>query len=337
VKYISKHTTIIDIAQKLGIAPSTVSRALHNHPDVKRETKEKVKKVAEELNYIPNPIAQSLKSNKTTTIGVIVPEIRHDFFSQAISGIEEVAYHSGYTIIVCQSNESYEREVLNTSVLLHHRVAGVVVSITQNTRNGDHFQDLLRRKIPLVFFDRVCEDITASKIVIDDYKSAYDAVTYLLKKGYSRIAHFAGPKGVGIYDKRLEGYIDAIKDYQIPLIDRLLLHAGLDAANGYDAMDSLFKSNMIPDAVFTVNDPVALGACKRIKDAGLKIPIDVAVIGFSNNVITSVVDPPLTTIDQFPFEMGKKAAEILIRTIDDATIEPTTIVMETKLIVRESA
>ena len=336
MKLTSKHTTIIDIAQKLGISPSTVSRALHNNPDVKGETKELVKKVAEELRYIPNPIAQSLKSSKTTTIGVIVPEIKHDFFSSAISGIEEVAYKSGYTIIVCQSNESYEREVLNTHVLIRHRVAGVLVSISQNTKRGEHFQDLLRRKIPLVFFDRVCDDVKASKVVIDDYKSAYDAVTYLINKGYKKIAHFAGPKGVGVYDKRLKGYIDALREHQIPYIDGLLLYVGLDAKNGYDAMDSLLKSNLIPDAIFTVNDPVALGACKRVKEAGLKIPQDVAAIGFSNNVLTSVVDPQLTTIDQFPFDMGKKAAEILICTIEGTTLEPKTIVMDTKLIVRES-
>ena len=205
MKLTSNHTTIIDIAQKLGISPSTVSRALHNNPDVKRETKELVKKVAEELHYIPNPIAQSLKSNKTTTIGVIVPEIKHDFFSSAISGIEEVAYRSGYTIIVCQSNESYEREVVNINALMQYRVAGIIVSISQNTKNGDHFQDIIRRKIPLVFFDRVCEDIHASKVVIDDYKSAFEAVMYLIKKGYKTIAHFAGPKELAICDKRWRG------------------------------------------------------------------------------------------------------------------------------------
>jgi DNA-binding LacI/PurR family transcriptional regulator len=336
MKYTSKHSTIIDIAQKLGISPSTVSRALRNHSVVKKETRELIKKVAEELRYIPNPIAQSLKSNKTTTIGVIVPEIKHEFFSFAISGIEEVAYTSGYSIIVCQSNESYEREVLNSNLLMQHRVAGVVVSISQNTKNGQHFQELLRRKIPLVFFDRVCDDIHASKVVIDDYQSAYDAVTYLISRGYKKIAHFAGPKGVGIYEMRMNGYVDAIKEHQIPFHEGFILHAGLDANNGYDAMDSLIKSHMIPDAIFTVNDPVALGACKRVKEAGLKIPEDVAAIGFSNNIIGSVFDPLLTTIDQFPFEMGKKATEILIETIEGTTIEPRTIVMKTKLIVRES-
>jgi DNA-binding LacI/PurR family transcriptional regulator len=219
---------------------------------------------------------------------------------------------------------------------MHHRVAGVVVSISQNTKSSEHFQDLLRRKIPLVFFDRVCDDINASKVVIDDYKSAFDAVTFLINKGYKKIAHFAGLKGVGIYEKRLKGYVDSMKENQIPFVDGFLLHAGLDAKNGYEAMDSLFKSKLIPDAIFTVNDPVALGAYKRIKEAGLKIPDDVATIGFSNNVFTSVVDPPLTTVDQFPFEMGRKAAEIFIETIENNLMESKTIIMDTKLIIRES-
>jgi DNA-binding LacI/PurR family transcriptional regulator len=331
-----KHSTIIDIAHKLKISPSTVSRALNDHPGIKEETKVLVRKIAHELRYSPNPIAKSLQSNRTTTIGVIVPEIMHDFFASAISGIEEVAYHSGYTIILCQSNESAEREVINANVLVQHRVAGIIASITQTTTNSNHFQEIMRRRIPLVFFDRVCDDVPTSKIVIDDYKSAYDAVTYLINKGYHKIAHFAGPKGVGIYEKRLKGYVDAINEHHLPLIDGLMLHAGLDAKNGYDAMDSLFKSNLIPDAIFTVNDPVALGACKRVKEAGLKIPDDVAAIGFSNNVVTSLVDPPLTTVDQFPFEMGRKAAEMLILTIEDNSIEPKTIIIDTKLIVRGS-
>jgi DNA-binding LacI/PurR family transcriptional regulator len=331
-----KHTTIIDIAKILGISPSTVSRALNDHPDINVKTKEKVRKTAKKLLYFPNTIAQSLKNNRTTTIGVMVPEIKHDFFSSAISGIEDIAYHSGYTIIVCQSNESYEREVLNTSVLMRQRIAGVIVSISQNTKSSEHFQDLLRRKIPLVFFDRVCDDIETSKVMIDDYKSAFDAVIYLINKGYKKIAHFAGPPGVGVYEKRLKGYVDAIRKNKIPFIDGLLLHTGLHTKDGYESMDLLFKSKLIPDAIFTVNDPVALGACKRIKEAGLKIPNDIAAIGFSNNVITSVVDPSLTTIDQFPFEMGRKAAELLIQTIENKLMKPKTIIMDTKLIVRES-
>jgi DNA-binding LacI/PurR family transcriptional regulator len=331
-----KPITIVDIAKRLEISPSTVSRALSDHPDIKKETKEQVRRVAKELRYFPNPIAQSLKSSRTTTIGVIVPEIEHDFFSSAISGIEEVAYQSGYTIIVCQSNESYEREVVNTNVLMHHRVAGVIVSISQNTKNGDHFQDLIRRRIPLVFFDRVCEDVVASKVVIDDYKSAFEAVTYLIGRGYRKIAHFAGPKELDICKKRLRGYVEALQQAHFPVLNEFVRYGGLHEQDGYNSLDYLLQHNMVPDAIFSVNDPVAIGAFQRIKEAGLKIPGDIALIGFSNNKITSLIDPQLTTVDQPSFEMGKKAAGLLISAIEDNVSEPTTVVLDAKLIIRES-
>jgi DNA-binding LacI/PurR family transcriptional regulator len=336
MKHTLKHATIVDIAKKLGISASTVSRALNDHPDIKKETKEQVKKTAKELRYYPNPIAQSLKNNRTKTIGVIVPEIKHDFFSSAISGIEEVAYQSGYTIILCQSNESFEREVINTNMLMHHRVAGMLVSISQNTKSGDHFQDLIKRRIPLVFFDRVCEDVVASKVVIDDYKSAFDAVSFLIVKGYKRIAHFGGPKELDICKKRLSGYIDALKRADIYLQNGFVRYGGLHEQDGYDSMESLLTEKTIPDAIFAVNDPVAIGAYQRIKEAGLKIPDDVAIMGFSNNKITSLVDPQLTTVDQPSFEMGKKSAEILIGIINGTVKEAKTVVLDTKLIIRGS-
>jgi DNA-binding LacI/PurR family transcriptional regulator len=332
-----KHATIIDIARRLKISPSTVSRALSNHPDIKEQTKERVRKTAEELQYLPNPIAKSLKSSRTTTIGVIVPEIKHDFFSSAISGIEEIAYQSGYTIIVCQSNESFEREVVNTQVLMHHRVAGVIASISQNTRCGNHFNDLLKRKIPLVFFDRVCDDVTTSKVVIDDYKSAFDAVAYLVQKGYKKIAHLAGTQELGICRQRLNGYLDALHANNIPVRDELVRYGGLHEENGYSSMYDLFREDLIPDAVFAVNDPVAIGAFQRIKEVGLKIPDDIAIIGFSNNKITSLIDPQLTTVDQPSFEMGKTAAQILIDEIEMRTTEPKTVVLNAKLVIRGSA
>ncbi len=333
-----KHTTITDIAKKLGISPSTVSRALSDHPDIKTETKMKVKKIAKEFNYKPNPIAQSLKNNRTTIIGVIVPEIKHDFFSSAISGIEDVAYHSGYTIIVCQSNESFEREVINTNALVQQRVAGIVASISQDTKNSGHFQSVIDRGIPLVFFDRVCKDISANKVVIDDCKSAFEAVTYLVNKGYKKIAHFGGPKDLDICLQRLGGYKEALKKAGIPFNKDLVHYGGLHENDGYDAMDCLLKNNVVPDAVFAVNDPVAIGAYQRIREAGLKIPDDIGIVGFSNNKITSMVDPPLTTVDQPSFEMGKKAAEILIGMIENGKKLTCAkmITLDTKLIIRGS-
>ena len=333
-----KHATITDIAKTLGISPSTVSRALSDHRDIKTSTKNQIKKLAKELNYKPNLIAQSLKSNKTTIIGVIVPEIKHDFFASIISGIEEVAYDSGYTIIVCQSNESFEREVINTNVLINQRVAGIAASISQCTITNEHFRAVIERGIPLVFFDRDIKGINASKILIDDAASAYMAVTHLIDKGYRKIAHFAGPKALSVCKHRLNGYIDALKSARIPVDNNLICYGGMHENNGYDSMDYLLKKKLIPDAIFAVNDPVALGAYQRIKEAGLKIPGDIGIVGFSNNKITSLLEPALTTVNQPSFEMGKKTAEVLIEIIESkkGSVKAKTIILDTKLIIRSS-
>ena len=333
-----ENATITDIAKKLKISASTVSRALNNHPDIKKETKDQVKKLAEKLNYSPNPIARSLKTKRTNVIGVIVPEIKHDFFSSAISGIEEVAYHSGYIILVCQSNESYEREIINTNALMHQRVAGLIVSISQNTKNGNHFKESIDRGIPLVFFDRACNDISTNKVIIDDARSAFIAVTHLIERGHKKIAHFSGPKTLEICIQRLKGYKNALKKANIPLSDKLICYGDLHEDNGYASMDTLLKQNIIPDAIFAVNDPVAIGAFQRIKEAGLKIPEDIAIVGFSNNRITSLIDPPLTTVNQPSFDMGKKAAEILIEMIEKENNDNQrkTVVLDAELIVRGS-
>jgi DNA-binding LacI/PurR family transcriptional regulator len=219
---------------------------------------------------------------------------------------------------------------------MHHRVAGVLVSISQNTKCGDHFQDLIRRRIPLVFFDRVCEDVVASKVVIDDYRSAFDAVSFLIEKKYKRIAHFGGPKELDICKKRWLGYIDALKRADICLQNGYVRYGGMHEQDGYTSMDSMLKEKLIPDAIFAVNDPVAIGAFQRIKEAKLKIPDDVAIIGFSNNKNTSLIDPQITTVDQPSFEMGKKSAEMLINIIGNKMVEPETIVLDTTLLVRGS-
>ena len=331
-----KQTTIVDIATKLGVSPSTVSRALSDHPDVKQATKNLIRKTAAEENYSPNPIARSLRNSRTTTIGVIVPEIKHDFFSSAISGVEDVAYQAGYSILLCQSNESSAREIVNTRLLLNHRVAGVIVSIAQETKGSDHFREVLRRKVPLVFFDRVCNDIVASKVVIDDLKIAGDAVRHLLLRGYKRIAHFGGPQELGICRQRWEGYLAALSEGGVPVDESIVRFGGMHEQDGYATMSELLKEGNIPDAIFAVNDPVAIGAFQRIKEAGLRIPHDIGLVGFSNNKITSLVDPPLTTVDQPSFEMGRKAAAILIDTIEGRLREPTTLVIEAHLVVRGS-
>jgi DNA-binding LacI/PurR family transcriptional regulator len=334
-----KNKTILDIARELKLSPSTVSRALNNHPDINTNTKKLVNQVAQSMGYVPNPIALGLKKNRTSTIGVIVPEIKHDFFASAISGIEEVAYRSGFTIILCQSNESYEREVLNTLLLIHHRVAGIIVSISQTTQNGEHFNELNNHRIPLVFFDRVCKDVKASKVTIDDKKSAYNAVHYLVQKGYNKIAHLGGPVELDICEKRYQGYREALEEGNLNFNPDLVLSGGLHEQDGYSMMDDLLNKKNSIDAIFAVNDPVAIGAFQRIKEAGLKIPKDIGIVGFSNNKIAGLLEPQLTTVNQPSFNMGKRAAEIMVELINKGNIdiEPIIEILDAELILRGSA
>ena len=330
--------TIKDLARELKLSPSTVSRALRDHPDISPKTKKRVVSLADKLDYHPDSIAQSLQTKKTKTIGVIVPEIKQPFFAAAINGIEELAYAAGYTIIVCQSNETADREVLVTRSLGSHRVAGLLVSLSRNTNNLDHFKVLQRRGVPIVFFDRVSNDIEASKVVVDDYKGAFDVVEHLIKSGYKRIAHLAGPKNLSISKFRLKGYMDALQQGNLSFNDSMVVYGGLDDTDGIVGFQKLLNLETLPDAIFAVNDPVATGAFVMIKEHGMKIPDDIALAGFSNTYMTSLLDPPLTTVEQPSYEIGKTAAQLLMEQINsnDENFVPKFIVLKTHLIVRGS-
>ncbi|UCH10428.1 MAG: LacI family DNA-binding transcriptional regulator [Fidelibacterota bacterium] len=333
------HPTIKDIAEKLGISASTVSRALHDHPAISQETKRKVLALAEKLGYYPDSIAQSLQKRWTKVIGVLVPEIRHHFFSAAIAGIEEVAYEDGYTIIVSQSNESFEREVINTRSMISHRVAGLIVSIAQTTVDGQHLSHLLQRGIPLVLFDRILEELEVSKVIVDDYEGAFKAIEHLIRSGYRRIAHLAGPPHLHISRERLRGYIDALMKHDYPPDEALIVHGGLSEEDGAAGFRALWQLPQRPDAIFAVNDPVAVGAFQGIKATGLRIPDDIGLVGFSNNPITEIIDPPLTTVDQHGYTMGQVAAQLLLNEIKngDESARPVTKVVKTELIIRGSS
>ena len=330
--------TIKDLARELKLSPSTISRALRDHPDISPKTKKRVVSLADKLDYHPNSIAQSLQTKKTKTIGVIVPEIKQPFFASVINGIEELAYAAGYTIIVCQSNETVDREVLVTRSLGSHRVAGLLVSLSRSTKNLDHFKLLQRRGVPIVFFDRVSNDIEASKVVVDDYKGAFDVVAHLIKSGYQRIAHLAGPKNLSISKFRLKGYMDALRQENLPFDDSMVVYGGLDDTDGIVGFQKLLRLQTLPDAIFAVNDPVATGAFVMIKEHGMKIPDDIALAGFSNTYMTSLLDPPLTTVEQPSYEIGKTAAQLLMEQINnnDDKFLPKFIVLKTNLIVRGS-
>jgi LacI family transcriptional regulator len=330
--------TIKDLARELKLSPSTVSRALRDHPDISPKTKKRVVSLADKLDYHPDSIAQSLQTKKTKTIGVIVPEIKQPFFASVINGIEELAYAAGYTIIVCQSNETADREVLVTRSLGSHRVAGLLVSLSRRTKNLDHFKLLQRRGVPIVFFDRVSNDIEASKVVVDDYKGAFDVVEHLIKSGYKRIAHLAGPRNLSISKFRLKGYIDALQQANLFFDESMVVYGGLDDTDGIVGFQKLLHLETLPDAIFAVNDPVATGAFVMIKEHGMKIPDDIALAGFSNTYMTSLLEPPLTTVEQPSYEIGKTAAQLLMEQINsnDEKFVPKFIVLKTNLIVRGS-
>lgn len=332
-----KQATIKNIASQLHLSASTVSRALNNHPDIHIKTKTLVKQVADELGYNPNIMARNLKSRTSNQIGVIVPEIRHDFFANAISGIEEVAYQKGYTIVIAQSNEQQEREIINLDSMYLHRVAGIIVSISQTTTSSEHFKRLLDKGIKMVFFDRICNDLNTPRVRIDDFESSYKVVEYLIKKGYKKIVHFAGPQTLGICKNRRCGYEEALKDLNAGS-SPIIFEGGMHESDGYKHIDDLISSGINSCAIFAVNDPVAIGALKRLKELQIRVPEQIGIVGFSNNPITEMVSPTLTTVDQHSLEMGRRAAEVLINSIENpsAVNSEIDIKLETSLIIRES-
>ncbi|NTW24476.1 MAG: LacI family transcriptional regulator [Lentimicrobium sp.] len=308
--------SINDIARALGISPSTVSRALKDHPDISTETKRVVKEYAEQVNYRPNALALSLKRQRSNTLGLIIPEIVHHFFSSVISGIEELAYAKGYRIIICQSNEDYQREVINTQVLLDNRVDGIIISMSKTTTDPAHFKDLIDSGIPVVFFDRVCEEVETDRVVIADFEGALLATSHLIERGCKKILHLASPQHLLIGRLRLQGYLKALSNYGIEYDPSYVLQCDT-RQEVTDLKDQILRLAPEIDGIFAVNDFTAIAAMQLLQENGYKIPEDIAVTGFGNDPIASIAHPPLTTVEQRGFEMGRQSVEILIRRIEN--------------------
>lgn len=335
----SGQITIKDIARELNISPSTVSRALKDHPDISAETKKVVKELAEKLDYQPNSIALSLRKSRTNTIGIVIPEIVHHFFSTIISGVEDVAHEFGYNVIIAQSNESVEREAGNVHALWSSRVDGMLISLSRETDHFDHLQNLVRRKVPLVFFDRVPESMNVCKVVVDDYEGAFHAVEHLIEQGCKSIYHLAGPAHLSISHERTKGYLDAMAKHDMPVGNNMVVETGLTSEKGRKVMRSILQSGSKPDGIFCVSDPVAIGAMQVSQNQGLKIPQDLAVVGFSDEPITSLMQPALSSVAQPGFEMGQLSTRIFLRQMDKGVenYKPETEVLRTTLVVRESS
>ena len=254
-----KPVTIKDIAKKLNMHHTTVSRALRDSSKISRETKELVFSLAEELDYHPNNIAQGFKTRQSKTIGVILPNIKNDFFAYVLSGIENIAHKAGYNIMITQSDESYRREVVNVRALISNQVCGALVGISQKTETGEHFEVFNRRNIPFAFLGRACKDFEANKIVADNVTGSFKATEYLIEAGYKRIAHLSGPACLLVCQERVQGYKNALLKHDLPYDESLVIHSSLNTETGATGLEKLWQHKDPPDAIFTVNDPVAFG------------------------------------------------------------------------------
>ncbi|WP_303925075.1 LacI family DNA-binding transcriptional regulator [Draconibacterium sediminis] len=330
--------TIKDLARELNISASTVSRALKDHPDISKETKRAVQELAEKLNYQPNAVALSLKQRRSNTIGVIIPEIVHYFFSSVISGIEDVAYDAGFNVIICQSNERYEREVANAKTLLASRVDGVLVSISKHTTDYKHLENFQNNEVPIVFYDRVVPNIVADQVIIDDFDAAYRATRHLIDSGRTRIAHLGGPMALLIGQNRKDGYLKALKEAGIPADENLIVEAD-SFEKARMAIMKLINQKIKFDGVFATNDLTAIGAMQTIQKKGYKIPDEIAIVGFSDGRFSGITDPTLTSVDQHGYEMGTLATQMLLKRItsEDDEYPAETKVLNADLIVRGSS
>lgn len=332
--------TIKDIAKALNLSTSTVSRALRGSYEISDETKKQVLEYAEKINYRPNPIALSLKERKTRAIGIVVSEIANNFFSQAINGIESIAYNRGYHVIITQSHESQDRERVNVQHMAARGVDGLLVSLSSETTDLAFLKELHEKGLPIVFFDRVTDEIDTHKVVANNYMGAFHATEHLIQQGFQKIAHVTSAPYLSISKERLDGYKAALDKHQIPLDESLIKycsHGGMIAAEVEDVLIELNKSNNKPDAIFTAGDRLTIVCYNILKQMmQKKMP---GFIGFSNIQVADLFDPALTVIRQPALDIGQAAIELLIQLIESK--RPTTEfqhkVLETELIVRDSS
>lgn len=332
-------TTIHDIAHKLNITASTVSRALNNNPRISEATKKLVQKTAKQLGYQPNNIAAALRKGKSHIIGIIVPTADRTFFASVVRGIEEIANHTDYKVIVSHSYDNLETEARKIDALLSARVDGIIASIGKNTNEFSHFQKVLDKGIPLLLFDRISDQLAVSQVVIDDYLGAYRVTEHLIQQGCRRIAHFTSPKKINIYKERLRGYMQALKDHGLPFEQELVVESNMQLEGGRESMEALLQLDKMPDAIFSASDYGAMGAMQVLKERKIKIPAQVALAGFSNEPFTSFTDPTLTTVDQQSFAMGRAVANLFFDQLQqgEKNISPKKVILNPELIIRQSS
>ena len=328
--------TIKDIAKELGISPSTVSKALKGHPDISKDTKQAVRDLVKKWNYVPDTIALSLKGGPSRIIGVIVPEIVHYFFSTVISGIEDWANDAGYHVMFCQSSEQYLKEVKAVDTLLSSRVDGILVSVSKSTNDFSHLRKIVEKGIPLVFFDRICEEIDADRVIVDDETGGYVAAKHLIEIGCKHIFHLSGLQRLLIGQGRKNGYMRALREHNFQVNENDII----DCDNMEEAaviVPELFKRPVKPDGIFSVNDLTAVAAMRVIMELGYRVPEDVAIVGFTSGLMSDVTNPTLTSVEQHGYMVGREAARLLIERLENPRELPKkTVIIKTELVKKGS-
>jgi LacI family transcriptional regulator len=333
-------TTITDIARALNITAATVSRALNNHPAIRETTKKAVKDAAVKLKYQPNKLASSLRLGKSNIIGVIIPSAEINFFGSVIHGIEKMANERNYNVLIYQTNELYEYEKKGVQTFLQSQVDGILASISKETINLDHYNEIKKRGVPLILFDRVSDALDVSSVVVNDYAGAFAATKHLIEQGCKRIAHIGGQQHVNIFNQRLKGYIDALNVHNIPVNEDLIIYGKVSIESGKECMKKLFAGALVPDGVFAVEDFTALGALQTIKASGKKVPDEIAIIGFANEAFGEYLTPSLSTVNQQTVHMGEEAAKLFFEGLENVDLYKTKarkMVLEPELICRESS
>lgn len=335
---IPKEVTIYDIAKVLDLSPATVSRGLKDHPAIKKDTRKRIKDAAVQMGYQNNTFARNLRTKKTNTIGVIIPRLNSYFMATVISGMEKIANQRGYILIISQSQETVEREVDSVNTMYNSRVDGLLVSLAFDTDNIDHFDAVLKKQIPVIFFDRVVEHPNCTSIVIDNVKGGYDATLHLLDQGCKRIAFIGGNLKRNVYADRLKGMKLALIDRGMAFDESLQIINALNEQGGIDAAKQILSMTERPDGIFAANDTSAVACIQELKQNGIRIPEDIAIVGFNNDPISRVVEPNLTTVNYPGHEMGEIAASTLINAIDHTpTATLNTLVLRHQLIIRDSS
>ncbi|MCS3797205.1 LacI family DNA-binding transcriptional regulator [Niastella sp. OAS944] len=333
-----KELTIYDLAERLNLSIATVSRALNNDPTVNKKTKRKVCELAEAMGYRKNNFASGLRMQKTNTIGIIVHELNSHFIASVLSGIEEVLTAAEYIIVIGHSSESSVTEVANANNLFHKRVDGLIVSLANDTVNLDHYDPFVKRGIPIVFFDRVRKEAPGIKVIIDNEKAGYEATAHLIQQGCRRLMHITGNLAQNVYVDRLNGFKKALRDKNLPDEPGHVLVTDLSERAGREVARQILELKRKPDGLFFSNDLCAAVCMKTLKEAGIKVPQEIAVVGFNNDTISRLVEPQLSTVNYAGSEMGRVAANNLLSQLNSSLgVASYTVVLTSQLMIRESS